>query len=269
MQQGPIGIFDSGLGGLTAVRRLRAILPREDLVYLGDTGRVPYGGRDRATLRRFAREDLAFLLGQGVKAVLVACGTVSSVALDALQDAGIPVCGVVLPGGQAAAAATRTGRVGLIGTEAAVRSGAYEAAIKAADPRVQVCASACPKFVPLIEGGAAADDGELLAAAEEYLAPIRDLGADTLLLGCTHYPLIADTIRKTVGEAVTLIDAAAAAADTLKKTLAGAGLLNAAGSGSLRCFVTGDPARFRELGGRFLPDAAPLTVRAVTLETQE
>ena len=264
----PIGIFDSGLGGLSAVRRLRALLPGEDLVYLGDTGRVPYGGRDRETLRRFAREDAAFLLRQGVKAILAACGTVSSVAMDALADAGVPVCGVVLPGAKAAAAATKTGRVGLIGTEAAVRAGAYERALKAIDPAIQVCAAACPKFVPLIEGGAEQDDPALLEAAGEYLAPIRDFGADTLILGCTHYPLIADAVRPFAGEGVTFIDAAAAAAEELCAALPASELRGNGGSGSLRCYVTGDAARFRALGSRFLPEGLT-DVRTAKLETQE
>ena len=264
----PIGIFDSGLGGLTAVRRLRALLPAEALVYLGDTGRVPYGGRDRETLLRFAREDAAFLLRQNVKAILVACGTVSSAAMEALSGVGVPVCGVVLPGAKAAANATKTGRVGVIGTEAAVRAGAYERALRAIDPAIKVCAKACPAFVPLIEGGAKDGDAALSEAAEAYLAPIRAFGADTLILGCTHYPLIADVIRRSVGEGVTLIDVGAAAAAELAGTLAAPGLLQTDGAGGLECFVTGDAGRFQALGSRFLPEGLR-SVRRTKLETQE
>lgn len=269
MDQRPIGIFDSGLGGLTAVRRLRQILPGEDLVFLGDTGRVPYGGRDRETLLRFAREDLDFLLARQVKAVVVACGTVSSVALDTLQDAGIPVRGVVEPAVRAAAEATKNGRIGITGTAAAIHAGAYEAALRRRRPDCLTASSACPRFVPLIEGGAAEDDPELLAAAEEYLRPIRALGADTLILGCTHYPLITPAIRRIVGGEMRLIDAAAEAADEMKTILTASGSLREGGPGRLRCYVTGSVGRFAALAGRFLAENGTLSVSPAVLDTQE
>lgn len=250
----PIGIFDSGLGGLTAVRRLRALLPGEDLIYLGDTGRVPYGGRSTETLLRYASEDLRFLLAQGVKAVVVACGTVSSVALHTLQGQGIPVCGVVEPAARMAARLTQNGRVGILGTEAAIRAGAYEAAIRRLLPEAALAQAACPRFVPLIEAGRTDPaDPALREAAAEYLAPIRALGADTLVLGCTHYPLAVDAIRAAVGEGVRLVDVAAAAVDELADALGQAGLLSPQpAAGALRCYVSGDAEGFGRAAAAFL-----------------
>ena len=270
MDNRPIGVFDSGLGGLTAVRRLREILPHEDIEFFGDTGRVPYGGRDRDTLRQFARDDLHFLLRRNVKAVVVACGTISSVALDTLQNAGIPVLGVVEPAVRAAAEASVTGRIGITGTAAAIKSGAYERALNALRPDCEILAVACPRFVPLIEGGAAADDLELLRAAAEYAGPVRDFGADTLILGCTHYPLIADTIRRVVGDTVRLIDVGAEAAEEMKAVLTASQSLNGQhGSGQLRCHVSGSPGSFAALAGRFLSGSRTLRVSPAKLDTQE
>ena len=270
MDDRPIGVFDSGLGGLTAVRRLREILPHENIEFFGDTDRVPYGGRDRETLRRFAKDDLNFLLGRNVKAVVVACGTISSVALDTLQDAGIPVRGVVEPAVRAAAEASQSGRIGITGTAAAVKSGAYENALKSLRPDCEIFASACPRFVPLIEGGAALDDPELCSAAEEYVGPIRDFGADTLILGCTHYPLISDTIRRVVGDTVRLIDVGAEAAEEMKAVLTASGSLNGQeASGYLRCHVSGSPGMFASLAGRFLDGSRTLRVSPAKPDTQE
>lgn len=270
MDDRPIGVFDSGLGGLTAVRRLREILPQEDIEFFGDTGRVPYGGRDRETLLRFAKDDLDFLLRRNVKAVVVACGTISSVALDTLQNAGIPVRGVVQPAVRVAAEASRSGRIGITGTAAAINSGAYERALKALRPDCEILTSACPRFVPLIEGGAALDDPELLSAAKEYIEPIRDFGADTLILGCTHYPLIADAIRRVVGEKVRLIDVGAEAAEEMKAVLTASGSLNGQGKpGYLRCHVSGSPGSFAALAGHFLGGSRTLRVSPAKSEAQE
>jgi glutamate racemase len=267
MDDRPIGVFDSGLGGLTAVRRVRRVLPAEDVVYLGDTGRVPYGDRSAATILRYASEDMDFLLGQNVKAVVVACGTVSSIALHTLLDRGVPVVGVVLPAAERAAALTKNGRIGVTGTAAAIRAGAYAAALKKRSPGSETLAVACPMFVPLIEGGSTASGEALLeAAAEEYLAPIRDFGADTLILGCTHYPLIAEIIRRRVGSGVQLVDVAAAAVDEMKKLLTEKGALAERDRpGSLQCWVTHSPGRFAALAGRFLPGPDTLRVRQTAL----
>ena len=271
MDERPIGVFDSGLGGLTAVRRLRQVLPAEDLVFLGDTGRVPYGARSAATILRYASEDMDFLLRQGVKAVVVACGTVSSIALHTLLDRGIPVVGVVAPAVRKAAVLTKNGRVGITGTAAAIRAGAYAAALRENSPRCESLAVACPMFVPLIEGGDAEAGSRLLRTAlEEYLTPIRAFGADTLILGCTHYPLIARAISAFVGSGVQLVDVAAEAVDELKTLLAQRdALAERARRGSLRCWVTDSPGRFAALAGRFLPGPDTLRVSQTVLSKQE
>lgn len=266
----PIGVCDSGLGGLTAVRRLRETLPEEDIVYLGDTGRLPYGGRSPGTILRYAKEDLAFLLAQDVKAIVVACGTVSSVALPRLGALPVPVCGVVEGAAEKAAALTKNGRVGILGTAAAIRSGAYVRALQALRPEVRTLALACPRFVPLIEEGLAdPEEAPLRGALEEYLGPIRAFGADTLILGCTHYPLIAGPIQAYLGGQAALVDVAAEAVDALKRQLAQKGALcRRDGRGSLRCRVTGSPERFAALAARFLP-GEDLSIRQIKLEEQE
>ena len=270
MDERPIGVFDSGLGGLTAVRRLRQVLPAEDLVFLGDTGRVPYGAKSAATILRYAAEDMEFLLRQGVKAVVAACGTVSSIALHTLTDRGVPVVGVVAPAARKAAALTKNGRIGVTGTAAAIRAGAYAAALREQKASCQSLAVACPMFVPLIEGGDTEPDSRLLRTAlEEYLSPIRDFGADTLILGCTHYPLIAGAISACLGPGVRLVDVAAEAVDELKSMLTARGALaERAEPGSLRCWVTDSPGRFAAMAGRFLPGPDTLYVRQTALNKE-
>lgn len=196
MDTRPIGVFDSGLGGLTAVRVLRRILPEEDLVYFGDTARVPYGGRSRETLLKYARQDLRFLRSFDLKAVLIACGTVSTTSLDVLQgENDLPVVGVVEPTCRRALAVTENRRVGMIATLASVRSGAYEAVLRRLDPAVEVLCQPCPLFVPLVENGRCfPGDVVIETVAQEYLAPLLTWGADTLILGCTHYPLLEEII---------------------------------------------------------------------------
>lgn len=211
MDNRPIGVFDSGLGGLTAVREFQHLLPGEDIIYFGDTARVPYGGRSKDTLVRYAQQDVAFLRTFDLKAIVIACGTVSTTALDVLEaENDIPVWGVVAPAAQAAAAATRNGRVGLIGTRATIRSGAYEAYIARQAPQVQVMARACPLFVPLVENGRFRP-GDILAetVTAEYLEPFRAAGVDTMVLGCTHYPLLTEVIGEYLGPEVTLINVGA------------------------------------------------------------
>lgn len=271
MDPRPIGVCDSGLGGLTAVRRLRQVLPEEDIVFLGDTGRLPYGGRSPETILRYAKEDLAFLLGQNVKAVVVACGTVSSIALPLLKELPVPVRGVVEGAAKRASAVTKNRRVGILGTEAAIRAGAYVRALRALCPEVRTLAVACPRFVPLIEAGHTdPEDAPLRAAAEEYLEPIRDFGADAVILGCTHYPLISAAIRDCLREQTALVDVAAEAVDGLKRLLAEQGALcRRSGKGSLNCHVTGSPEHFAALAGRFLPEEGHFSVRQILLEEQE
>lgn len=207
MDNRPIGVFDSGLGGLTAVKELLQILPQENIVYFGDTGRVPYGSRSRETITRYAKQDAAFLKSMDVKMIVAACGTVSSVAGDLGRELGIPYTGVLRPTAKAAAAATENGRIGVIGTTATIRSGSYRSAISAIDPKLTVFDRDCPLFVPLVENGFIADDEEVTRlVAWRYLAPLRDAGVDTLILGCTHYPIIRHIISHVMGSGVALID---------------------------------------------------------------
>lgn len=204
----PIGVFDSGLGGLTAVRELRRILPGEDIVYFGDTGRVPYGTRGVDVIVRYAKQDIAFLLEQNVKYVMAACGTVSSTLPEAYtRTLPVPYTGVVQSAAAAAVRATRTGLIGVIGTPATVKSGSYNAAIAALMPGARIVATACPLFVPLVENGYfGADNAVTRLVARDYLKDIRAAGVDTLILGCTHYPLIAPIIADLMGPEVALID---------------------------------------------------------------
>ena len=208
MRARPIGVFDSGIGGLTVVRALRDLLPNEKIYYLGDTARLPYGGKSAATVERYSVEITTMLLEEHCKTIVVACNTASALALPRLQKISpVSVTGVIRPGAEAAVAATRNGHVGIIGTRATIKSGAYERAVAAIEPDVRVTARACPLFVPLIEEGwleGAITDG----VVRQYLAPLVDEGIDTLVLGCTHYPLLRGAIGRFLGPAVTLVDSA-------------------------------------------------------------
>ena len=258
-----IGVFDSGLGGLTAVRVLREILPGEDLVYFGDTARVPYGSRSRETLLKYARQDLRFLTSFDLKAVVIACGTVSTNCLEDLQaESGLPVIGVVDPACRRAAALSGTGRVGLAATRASVASGAYERTFRRLDPRLEVHSLACPLFVPLVEEGRCRPGDRVIeTVAEEYLLPLRERGVDTLVLGCTHYPLLTDVIGAVMGPGVSLVDVGAEAARACRDLLAAADGLAERASGSA-CFYTSDRVvDFRRLAALFLGEEGPVEVR--------
>jgi glutamate racemase len=266
MPERAIGIFDSGVGGLTVLRELRRQLPQEELVYLGDTARVPYGTKSPQTVGRYAREAARFLVGQRVKLLVVACNTASAVALDDLAAVHrLPVVGVIEPGARKALEVTRNGRIGVIGTEGTIRSRAYEKALLAGNPRVEVGVASCPLFVPLAEEGWAEHPVARLAAAE-YLVPLLRQGADTLVLGCTHYPLLKRTIQDVAGPEVVLIDSAEETAKTVAALLAAQGLERAAATTAPpRFFVTDAPERFERVGGAFL--GAPLAdVATVTLD---
>ena len=254
MDHRPIGVFDSGLGGLTAVRELRRLLPGEDIIYFGDTGRVPYGSRSREILVRYARQDVAFLRTFDLKAIVVACGTVSTTALEVLvRENDIPVWGVVEPAAQAAAQATRNGRVGLIGTQATIRSGAYERQIAQENPAIQVLPGACPLFVPLVENGRFRP-GDIVAetVAAEYLAPMREAGVDTLVLGCTHYPLLMEIIGACMGPEVALINVGATCAAAVAERLRAMDALNPGGAGESRFYVSDSVEGFSRLASTFL-----------------
>ena len=251
----PIGIFDSGLGGLSAVREIRTLLPRETLVYFGDTGRVPYGTRSTQTIRRYAAQDIRFLLSHAdCKAVVVACGTVSANALDVLcAENDIPIIGVIDPAVTAAQHATKNGRIGVIATPSTIASGAYERALHRADPTISVTSAACALFVPLVENGFVdADDPIPRLTAERYLEPIRASGADTLILGCTHYPLLAPVISRVLPD-VTLIDTGREAAHRLHALLTERNLHTASDTpGSSSFFVSDEPQGFANAAARFL-----------------
>lgn len=208
MDTRPIGVFDSGLGGLTVVKQLKALLPSEQIVYFGDTARVPYGTRSRSTLMTYAGQDSGFLLRQGVKLIVAACGTISSTVDDSfIRALPVPYCGVIEHTAAAAAAATRVGKVGIIGTTATVNSGSFARAIHRCDPKVTAVARACPLFVPLVENGyIRPNDPVTTLVAQDYLSFIREKGVDTLILGCTHFPILAPVISRVLGDGVTLID---------------------------------------------------------------
>ncbi len=257
MDMRPIGVFDSGLGGLTAVQVLRRILPEESLVYFGDTARVPYGGRSRETLLKYARQDLAFLRSQDLKAVLIACGTVSTTSLGALQaENDLPIVGVVEPTCQRAAEVTRNRRVGLIATLASVRSGAYEAALHRLDPAVEVLCKPCPLFVPLVENGRfRRGDVVIETVAREYLTPLLAQGIDTLILGCTHYPLLEELIADICGPGVTLVSASEESAFAFKRLLNAQGLRAPEGrQGDASFFVSDQAEDFKRIASIFLQE---------------
>ena len=268
MDQRPIGVFDSGLGGLTALRELTALLPREEFIYFGDTGRVPYGSRSRETIIKYARQDVAFLRTFAPKAIVIACGTVSTAALDVLRgENDIPIFGVVGPAARAAARTTRSGRIGLIGTSASIRTGAYERAIAPLRPDAQVTALACPLFVPLVENGRfRPGDPVAEIVAAEYLAPLKEAGVDTLVLGCTHYPLLREVIGGFMGPQVALVDVGAQCAGYVAGKLGALDLLSGSReAGPLRLFVSDATGDFAPLASLFLGEDVTHTVEQVDL----
>ena len=246
----PIGVFDSGVGGLTVVAELRRRMPHRDVLYFGDTARVPYGNKSPETVRRYSLEIGRFLEGQGISDLVVACNTSSAVALDALvEQMSVPVMGMIEPGARAAAMATRNGRIGLVGTRATVASGAYERAVKRLAPRAEVFSVACPLFVPLVEEGWS-DGPVALEVAHRYLDGLLAHGPDTLILGCTHYPVLVPILSQVAGPGVTLLSSAKTAVDSLLEDAPPAG--TAGHIGTLRCFVTDAGTHFTEIGERIL-----------------
>ncbi len=252
MKNRPIGIFDSGLGGLTVVRAIRKELPREKLAYFGDTARIPYGSKSRDTILRYARQIIRFLLKrERVKAVVVACNTSSAWAVkDLRKEFDIPILEVIMPGAAAAVAATRSGKIGVIGTEGTIFSGAYPKAILELMPGARVMARSCPLFVPLVEEGKLS--GPVTETiSKEYLAPLLKAGIDTLLLGCTHYPLLKRTFSKIVGKKVKIVDSADETARSLRRNLEAHGI-EISGHGGETYYVSDLSRKFREHAQRFL-----------------
>jgi glutamate racemase len=256
-----IGIFDSGVGGLTVLHAILGVLPDEHLIYLGDTGRTPYGNKSAEIITRYAVEAADFLLERNLKLLVVACNAATATALETLRaHAPVPVIGVVEPGVRAALKATRAGRVGVIGTEATIGSGAYTRALRAQAPTVEVFTRACPLFVPLAEEGWT--EGPVArAVAETYLASLARSGIDTLILGCTHYPLLKALIAEVMGPGVTLVDSAEETAREVVVRLAAEGTARTVGPGSTSFFVTDAPERFVRIGQRFLGARVESAVR--------
>ena len=274
MDNRPIGVFDSGLGGLTGVRELRRRLPHENIVYFGDTGRVPYGSRSPETILQYARQDIAFLLSKDVKCIMAACGTVSSTypAAEA-EKLPVPYLGVVDAAAREAAFATRNRRIGVIGTAATIRSRSYEALLRRLVPGVEITARPCPLFVPLVEAGyvdhSAPDKQEITKLViAQYLTEIRDAGVDTLILGCTHYPLLKKMIGDFMGDEVHLVDSGKVTAQAAAAALDDLGLLNGKkAGGTARYFVSDTPDNFDELAHTFLGEYAGGTVERIAIET--
>jgi len=252
MRNHPIGVFDSGLGGLTAVREIQRIMPGEDIIYFGDTGRVPYGTRSRETIIRYTKDDIDFLLRHEIKLVIAACGTASSVALPSLAGKyDIKIMGVLESACRKACEVTKNNRVGVIGTSGTVRSGKYEEIINAINPDIKVFSNACPMFVPLVENGYAGSEAARLIA-RDYLIPLKNENVDTLILGCTHYPLLTGIISDIMGNEVTLLSPGALAAEDAKRYLEENGLLSEKEMGRSEFYVSDSVENFAALGGTFL-----------------
>jgi len=265
-----IGVFDSGLGGLTTVKKLLECLPGENIVYLGDTGRVPYGSRSKETIIKYAGQDAEFLAGFDIKAMVVACNTVCSVAYDALAaNYEIPVYEVVSAPAKAAVEKTKNGRVGVIGTAATIRSNAYRAAILKLRPDLQVCSTPCPLFVPMAENGRTdSADIAALTIAGDYLYELRKANVDTLILGCTHYPLLRGVIAKVMGPEVALVDSGAETAKMVADDLLKRDMLCPGGTaaGAIKYFVTDNIDGFSALASRFLASEVSGMVEQVEIE---
>ena len=258
----PIGVFDSGIGGLTVLKELIALMPGEDFIYLGDTARLPYGSKSNEVIVRYSRENTEFLLAKGIKMLVVACNTSSAVALEEIARGTMaPVIGVIEPGAAAAAAASRSGKIGVIGTEATVASGAYTRAIQRLRPRAEIYTRACPLLVPLVEEGWT--DNEIAErTVAHYLASLKASGIDTLLLGCTHYPLLRAMFARVLGPRVRIVDSATATAQAVRGRLRALGLgRRTAGAGARSFFVTETPDRFVRVGRRFLGPQVESAVR--------
>ncbi len=251
MNNKPIGVFDSGLGGLTCVSELKKVLPGEDIVYFGDTGRVPYGSRSEETIIKYVRGDINFLMSHDIKLIVAACGTASTVALPKLKDKyGIPVIGVTEPAAEAALTATKNGKIGIIGTAGTINNGKYAQLICEKRPEIKTYSRACPLFVPLVENGLTHHEITYLTC-KMYLEEIKAQGVDTLILGCTHYPMLKDVIGEFMGEGVTLINPGAETAKFVGRYLEQNNLTNR-GEGKSRYFVSDTVEGFEKLAGLFM-----------------
>ena len=268
MNNKPIGVFDSGLGGLTAVKELLKVLPYENIIYFGDTGRVPYGDKSRKTILKYALQDIEFLKSLDVKMILAACGTVSSILEESNVNIEIPFTGVITPTATAAASATRNNKIGIIGTTATIKSGSYKRELLKINPSLQIFEQDCPLFVPLVENGFIEKDNKAtLIIAEKYLAGLRNKKIDTLILGCTHYPIISEIISKVIGPEVKLIDSGREAAIFAANALSfSENLTERKNSGSCVFFVSDTVNRFSKNAGLFLQQNVSQKVKMVDIE---
>lgn len=253
MDNRPVGVFDSGIGGLTVVKEIMRILPNEDIVYFGDTARVPYGAKSPETITKFAFQDTRFLVGKDVKAIVIACNTASALALEAVQTGfDIPVIGVIKPGAHASVRTTKSGKIGIIGTEGTIGSKAYEKSIGRLYPEAELLGVPCPLFVPIVEEGWA-DTKVSYLVAEEYLSSFREAKVDTLVMGCTHYPLLSKVVGDVMGPDVALINPAEETAIELKEILMEKGLQNSSDNKPhYSYFVSDNPDKFSRVGSNFL-----------------
>ncbi len=268
MNNKPIGVFDSGLGGLTAVKELLKVLPYENIIYFGDTGRVPYGDKSRKTILKYALQDIEFLKSLDVKMILAACGTVSSILEESHVNIEIPFTGVIVPTAAAAANATRNNKIGIIGTTATIKSGSYKRELLKINPNLQIFEQDCPLFVPLVENGFIEKDNKAtLIIAEKYLAGLRNKKIDTLILGCTHYPIISEIISKVIGPEVKLIDSGREAAIFAANALSfSENLTERKNSGSCVFFVSDTVNSFSKNAGLFLQQNVSQKVKMVDIE---
>ncbi len=267
MNNAPIGIFDSGIGGLTVAKEVIKQLPKESIIYLGDTARVPYGTRSKEVITKFGEELANYLLSKQVKCLVVACNTISAVALDEIRRISpVPVIGVVSPAAKKAISVTKNKKIGVIGTQGTIRSKAYEQEIKKLDQTIEVFSVGCPLFVPLAEEGVHLhDDRVTKLVAEDYLEEIVKSGIDTLILGCTHYPLLLDAIAQTVGSGVMLIDSAEPTAEKLKAILQEKDFLSESENPTYEFYVTDAPERVFDVAGHFFGSELKGKIKKVTL----
>ena len=265
MDNRKIGVFDSGLGGLTVVREMQKLMPEESVVYFGDIARLPYGSKSKETITEFSHQIMRFLLKYDVKAVIIACGTASANALEDLQETyDLPITGVVEPGAREASRTTKNGRIGITGTEATIRSGAYDRLLKGLDPRTEVFSKACPLFVPLVEEGWFKDD-ITRSVVKRYLAELKEQQVDTLVLGCTHYPLLKRLIGEEIGEEVILVNPSSSVVKEMKEYLQQNQMQSGASHGEYEFYVSDSTEKFRQFGQQVL-EIEDLKVKRINIE---
>ena len=271
MDNRAIGVFDSGLGGLTAIKELQRLLPNENFIFLGDTARVPYGTHDRETICQYSRDDISFLLKKDVKLIVAACGTVSSnYPKEEAEKLPVPFCGIIHPAAVAAVRQTKNGIIGILGTQATIASGAFETEIRSMKEGLTLVSKACPMFVPLVENGYTSPDNFITRhVADEYMQPIREAGCDTVILGCTHFPILETVLRECLPENVTLINSGAEVAKLVSAYLNEHNMAHSSQNGSTRYYVTDRPHNFSTLATLFLGNDISDDVTKVTLENNE